>query len=107
MYNAKIAEIFEEIASMLAIDDVDRKFEVLAYRKAAQTIGGLQEDVGDIYKKGGVEGLMELPGIGKSTAGAIKEYIDTGKMSKYDDLKKKYPIDFNALTKIQGVGAKR
>lgn len=107
MYNAKIAEIFEEIASMLALDEVDRKFEVLAYRKAAQTIEGLQQDVGDIYQKQGVEGLMELPGIGKSTAASIKEYIETGKMQKYNDLKKKYPIDFATLTKIQGVGAKR
>ncbi len=107
MYNAKIAQIFEEIANMLSLDEKDRKFEVLAYRKAAQTIGDLQDDVENIYKKAGVEGLMELPGIGKSTAAAIKEYIDTGKMAKYEDLKKKYPIDFNTLTKIQGFGPKR
>lgn len=107
MYNSKIAQIFEEIASMISLDAADRKFEVLAYRKAAQTIAGLQQDVGDIYKKEGLEGLMELPGIGKSTAGAIEEYIKTGKMEKFEKLKKQYPIDFSALTKIQGVGAKR
>ncbi len=107
MYNSKIAQIFEEIASMISLDKADRKFEVLAYRKAAQTISGLQQDVGDIYKKDGLEGLMELPGIGRSTAGAIEEYIKTGKMEKFEKLKKQYPVDFSALTKIQGVGAKR
>lgn len=105
MYNQKIAALFYEIADMLALDtEVDRKFEVLAYRKAAQTVESLQEDVADLYKKEGVEGLKELPGIGKSTAGAIKEYIETGRMAKYDDLKKRYPIDFVNLTKIQGIG---
>ncbi len=107
MYNQKISIIFSEIADMLALDTkADRKFEVLAYRKAAQTIESLQEDVADLYKRTGLEGLMELPGIGKSTAGAIKEYMETGKMAKYDDLKKRYPIDFTNLTKIQGIGAK-
>ncbi|MDE1860952.1 MAG: DNA polymerase/3'-5' exonuclease PolX [Candidatus Micrarchaeota archaeon] len=107
MYNTKIAEIFEEIANMLALDEVERRFEVLAYRKAALTISSLQEDVGEIYKKKGVEGLMELPGIGKGIAGSIKEYIETGKIKKYEELKKQYPIDFTNLTKIQGMGAKR
>ncbi len=107
MYNQRIAVLFYEIADMLTLDkNADRKFEVLAYRKAAQTIESLQEDVADLYKKGGLAELMELPGIGKSTAGAIEEFIKTGKMAKYDDLKKRYPIDFTNLTKIQGIGAK-
>ena len=107
MLNQKIAELFEEIADMLVLDPKDRKFEVLAYRKAAQTVEGLQEDVADIYRRGGLKALQELPGIGKSTSEHIKEYIETGKIPKYDELKKQYPIDFNTLTKIQGVGAKR
>ncbi len=108
MYNSQIAEIFEEIADMLELDkEKDRKFEILAYRKAAVTIGTLQEDVGDIYRKRGLAGLQELPGIGKSTSEHIKEYIETGRLKKYDELKKKYPIDFARLTNIQGLGAKR
>ena len=107
MYNSQISELLNEIADMLSLDEKDRRFEVLAYRKAALTIGGLQEDVADIYKKGGVEALMELPGVGKGIAGSIKEYIETGRMEKFDDLKKKYPVDFKSLTKIQGMGAKK
>ncbi|MDE1823428.1 MAG: DNA polymerase III, partial [Candidatus Micrarchaeota archaeon] len=105
--NSKIAEIFEEIADMLELDEVDRKFEVLAYRKAAQTIEGLQEPVEDVYARGGLEALQELPGIGKSTSSHIEEYIKTGRIKKYDELKKKFPVDFNTLTKIPGLGAKK
>ena len=50
---------------------------------------------------------MRLPGIGKGIAGAIKEYMETGRMRKYEDLKKRYPIDFNGITKVPGIGAKK
>ncbi|MGA3020352.1 MAG: DNA polymerase/3'-5' exonuclease PolX [Candidatus Micrarchaeales archaeon] len=107
MYNTKIAELLSEIADMLELEGEERKFEVLAYRKASITIGSLQEDIGEIYKKKGIEGLMELPGVGKGIAGRIKEYVETGKILKYDELKKKYPIDFANLTRIQGMGSKK
>ncbi|MDE1762522.1 MAG: DNA polymerase/3'-5' exonuclease PolX [Candidatus Micrarchaeota archaeon] len=107
MSNKKLAEIFEEIADMLDLGEKDLFFEVRAYRKIAQTLETMQEDVEGIYRKGGVKAIDDLPGIGKSTAELIEEYIKTGKMKKYVVLKKKYPIDFNALTKIQGMGARK
>ncbi|MCL4365344.1 MAG: DNA polymerase/3'-5' exonuclease PolX [Candidatus Marsarchaeota archaeon] len=108
MYNSQVAGLFDEIADMLSLDErKDRKFEVLAYRKAAMTISSLQEDVGDIYRKKGMYGLMELPGVGKGISGAIREFIETGRMRKYEDLKKRYPIDFKNLTRIRGLGSKR
>lgn len=107
MYNTKIAEIFEEIANMIELEDEKRIFEVRAYRKAAMTIGAMQEDIEEIYRKRGIEGLTELPGIGKGLAEKIKEYIETGKISKFEEYKKKYPIDFTTLTRIQGVGPKK
>jgi DNA polymerase (family 10) len=107
MLNTKIAELFDEIADMLELEGERRKFETLAYRKAALTIGTLQEDVGEIYRKQGADGLMKLPGIGKTIAERIREYVETGRMSKYEELKKKYPVDFAGLTKIQGLGSKK
>lgn len=100
--------MLNEIASMLSIEETPSStFEVRAYQKAALTVGTLQEAIEDIYKRGGIKALMELPGIGKGIAGSIEEYIKTGRMSKYDMLKKKYPIDMKALTSIEGLGAKK
>ena len=108
MENKAIADLFEEIADMLSVDDAPTaRFEVRAYQKAALTIGTLQEPIEDIYRKEGVEGLMKLPGIGKGLAGHIEEYLKTGKIRKYVDLKKKYPIDMKQLTGIEGIGAKK
>ncbi|MGI0100393.1 MAG: DNA polymerase/3'-5' exonuclease PolX [Candidatus Micrarchaeaceae archaeon] len=108
MDNRVIADMLEEIASMLSIDETaNSRFEVRAYQKASLTIGTLQEAVEDIYRKDGTAGLMKLPGIGKGIAGSVEEYIKTGRMSKYDGLKKRYPIDMKALTSIEGIGAKK
>ena len=108
MDNKKIAEMFEEIADMLELDEEkDRHFEVRAYRKAALTVDTLQEDIRELYEKRGEEGLLELPGIGKGIAGSIIEFLEKGRMSKYDDFKKRYPVDFKGLSNIQGLGAKR
>ncbi|MDE1871322.1 MAG: DNA polymerase/3'-5' exonuclease PolX [Candidatus Micrarchaeota archaeon] len=108
MENRVIADMLDEIASMLSIEETQSsRFEVRAYRKAALTVGTLQEQVEDIYRKEGTKGLMELPGIGKGIAGSIEEYIKTGHMKKYEMLKRKYPIDMKGLTNIEGLGAKR
>lgn len=108
MDNKKIAEMLEEIAEMLELDEEkDRHFEVRAYRKAALTIGSMQEDIRDLYKRKGERGLLELPGIGKGIAGSVIEFLENGRMSKYDNFKKRYPLDFKDLSNIQGLGAKR
>lgn len=108
MENKRLAELFDEIADMLTIKETaSSKFEVRAYRKAALTISSLQEPIEDVYEKGGVAALMELPGVGKGIAGKIEEYLKTGRIRKYAELKKTYPIDFTQLTQLEGMGAKR
>lgn len=107
MENKKIAELFEEMADMLELEGDKRVFEAKAYRKAAQAIDTLQEDVAEILRKRGTEGLMEIPGIGKGLAERIREYVETGKIKMYLELKKKYPVDLATLTRIQGLGPKR
>jgi DNA polymerase (family 10) len=107
MINKRIAEMFNEIALMLQVKNENGfKFEIRAYQRGALTIDSLQQDVGEIYAKQGLNGLMDLPGIGEGLAKKIEEFAKTGSMRKYDELKKEYPIDFKALTSIEGVGPK-
>ena len=108
MENRSIAGILNVIAQLLSLSDKPTaRFEVRAYQKAALTIETLQEPIEDIYKKGGTKALLELPGVGKSIAGHIEEYVKTGKIKKYEELKKRYPLDMEALTTISGMGAKK
>ena len=92
MNNQRIAEIFNEIADMLELSKDSNIFEIRAYKKAALTIESLSEDVSEIIEKDGIEGLTELNGIGKALAEKINEFIKTGKIKKYEELKKKYPL---------------
>ncbi len=106
--NKEIADIFTEMAQILEIEDEPNAiFKIRAYQKGALTISTLQEDVEDVYEKRGLKGLMEFPGIGPALAEKIVEYLKTGKIRKYEEMKKEYPIDFRNLTRISGLGPKK
>lgn len=47
-----------------------------AYRRAGWALEGLDENVADIYKAKGLDGLLEIEGIGKSLGQKLAEYLD-------------------------------
>lgn len=102
--NRDIAKILFEISEYLAMAEVP--FKPRAYEKAAQAIFDLEESVEDMYKQKGLKGLEAIPGVGKSIAEKIEEYVKTGRVKYYEELKKKMPVDVEGLTKIEGVGPK-
>ena len=104
MLNQKIAKIFGEMAEYYAMKD-DR-FRPRAYERAARLIESMEEDVEDIYKKGGLKGLMEIQGIGQGLADHIEEYIKTGKIKIFEKLKKEAPLDLVSFSAVEGVGPK-
>ena len=82
-------------------------FKPQAYEKAGMNIEALERDVADIYKSEGMSGLEGIPGIGKNMADKIAEYIKTGKIKEYQQLKKKLPVDLSELMRVGGLGPKR
>jgi len=90
MKNKEIGKILYEIAEMLEINSVP--FKPKAYRKAAQSIENFKEDVGSIYKKGGLKALKRISGIGESIAKKIEEYLKKKKIKYYQELKEKTAI---------------
>ena len=88
--NKKLIKILAEIENMLEINSIP--FKPSAYRKARKSIENLKEDVSVIYKKEGLKGLMKIPGVGKSIAKKIEEYIKKGKIKYYEELKEKTKI---------------
>jgi len=104
MINAKIAQIFYQMAEYLTMKDV--AFKPQAYERAARLIESMEEDLDDIYKKGGIKALMAIGGIGQGLAEKIEEFSKTGKIKEYEKLKKQCPVDLEALTAIEGIGPK-
>lgn len=81
-------------------------FKPQAYEKAADVIDELTDAVDLIYKKGGVKALEAIPGVGVSMAEKIEEFIRTGRVKYFEDLKKKWPIDIEEFMDIEGIGPK-
>jgi putative hydrolase len=84
--NELAASIFSDCAEILRQQKAN-PFRVNAYIRAARTLRSLDTDVCDILDEGGVEGLMQLPGIGKGLAAAIDEIARTGQLSQFDRLR--------------------
>lgn len=93
-----------EIGEYLEMQNIP--FKPRAYVKAAQVISGLEEEIGEIYGKGGLGALEEIPGVGVSIAEKIEELLKTGRCRYYEDLKKKTPVDLSELSAIEGLGPK-
>ncbi|OIP75365.1 MAG: DNA polymerase III, partial [Parcubacteria group bacterium CG2_30_36_21] len=104
MKNQDIAKIFHEIADYLEMEGV--QFKPYAYQKAAFSLENLEKDIEEVYKKGREKAIEEIPGVGKSIAQKIIEYLKTGKIKYYLDYKKKYPVNIEELTSVEGLGPK-
>ena len=73
MTNREIAEIFSSIGDIMDILGENR-FKVLAYRRAAENIMSLGQDLRSFWRAGT---LQEIPGIGQAIAEKIDELLTT------------------------------
>ncbi|MDP4261390.1 MAG: DNA polymerase/3'-5' exonuclease PolX [Bacteroidota bacterium] len=99
--NKKLGKIFSDMSHIYQYKNGKEKFRALAYEKVSKVIGDLQDDI-TVYAKN--KQLEEIPGVGESIADKINEYIRTGKISKYESLKKTVPVDLLELMNITGFG---
>ncbi len=102
MKNKEVAELLFNIADIL--DMLGVAFKPRAYRKAARAIENLGEDIEVYFRSNRLE---EIPGVGKSIAEKISEFLETGKSSYYEELKKKVPEGVAAMVEIPGMGPKK
>ncbi|MEA3344218.1 MAG: helix-hairpin-helix domain-containing protein, partial [Patescibacteria group bacterium] len=105
MTNQELARIFYEIGSYLQANEI--AFKPYAYKKASYALKGLEEDIRDVYKREGVKGLEKISGVGKNIAEKIEEYLKTGKIKYYQDIKKKLPLNLGEIIKVEGLGVKK
>jgi DNA polymerase (family X) len=115
--NLEVAKILREIAYILETGitekgNEDQKtklgliFKIRSYRRAADVIENLYPEIDELYKTEKLNGLLKLPSIGKAIALKLEEYITTGKLSYYEDLKKEIPINVSEFMNLEGIGPK-
>ncbi len=84
--NREISERLHEVADLLSAQGAS-PFRVGAYRRAADTIAALDEDVRELVLRSGAGGLLALPGIDRALAGAILELARTGRLGMLERLR--------------------
>ncbi|KAA9035660.1 DNA polymerase/3'-5' exonuclease PolX [Ginsengibacter hankyongi] len=99
--NKELGKIFSDMSHIYQYKNGKQRFRAIAYEKASRVINDLQDDITTFTKKGQLE---EIPGVGSSIAEKINEYVKTGKIKKFESLKKTVPIDMLELMNISGFG---
>jgi len=84
--NQKISVKLNEMADILEQQSAN-PFRIRAYRRAADTLSTLEDDIGQMLERKGQEGLIALPNIGKGIAASIAEMAATGRWAQLDRLR--------------------
>ncbi|MDH3641767.1 MAG: helix-hairpin-helix domain-containing protein [Gammaproteobacteria bacterium] len=102
--NHQVAQTLREMAGLLEEQDAN-PFRINAYRRAAETVDGLGEDIDLLYRRVGREGLQALPFIGQGIATAVESLLQTGHFPQMERLRGH--VDPEALfDSIPGIGPK-
>ena len=82
MAEKSVPQILEEIGALLEIKG-ENPFKSRAYYNAAKTLSAI-DDLDEVIKE---KKLKEIKGIGEAIAGKIEEYVETGRMTYFEELK--------------------
>jgi DNA polymerase (family 10) len=106
--NSDVAKAMRDLGFLTEIieEDPNVQFRARAYYRAADTIASLQENLTDIYGRDGVNGLLEIPSVGKAIASKIEEYLKRSRIQHLEELRAKVPINIDELYGIEGIGPK-
>ncbi|TWI79283.1 DNA polymerase (family 10) [Lacibacter cauensis] len=100
-HNLQLAAIFHSMADCYNYLGKEERFRALAYENAAKMLYNMPEDVA-VYNN--IAKLDELQGVGESIAEKILEFLQTGTIKTYEQLKKKVPFALLELMNITGFG---
>jgi DNA polymerase (family X) len=98
-HNQQVATIFRSIAERLATQRAN-PYRVRAYRKAADTIEALEENIADIAAR---QALEDIEGVGRDLADKIEEFLRTGTIQTYEALRTPLPEAVKAWTQLPGL----
>jgi DNA polymerase (family 10) len=101
MDNSAIGRILQEIADLLEIKG-ENPFKIRAYRNASDIAGNHPHELATLD----VNGLREIPGIGKDLAARIREIAETGDTPYHQELLAEFPSTILDVLHLQGIGPK-
>jgi DNA polymerase (family 10) len=100
--NDEIAALLGEYAELISITGGDA-FKARVYSRAARAIRGYSADVSQL----GPAELRQIPGVGKSIADKVAEYLNTGSIRVVEELRAGIPAGVREMTAIPALGPSR
>lgn len=99
--NGTLARIFHEMAGMYRLAGEKDRFRAIAYENASRIIRNLPDEISHYSID---HHLKKISGIGESIEERIFEFLETGKIRKYEELKEVVPYELIGLIDISGFG---
>ena len=101
--NEDLIALFGELALLTKLEEGSpQAFRVRAYEAAALALESLGRNAVEMSH----DELVAVKGIGDSIATRIREYAQTGRIARLEELRSHYPPAFLELTRIPGLGPK-
>jgi len=100
--NQEIADVLERVAALLEAQDAN-PYRVNAYRKAARLVERSDRSLAQVAVAVEGEKLEDLPDIGKSIGGAIREFVHTGRLALLERLEGELSPE-DLFTTVPGIG---
>ena len=97
--NEELARLFSEMAELLVLTG-ETGFRVRAYDRGARALSGHGADLSKLSE----QELAAIPGVGKAIAAKVREYLDTGRVAKLEELRAQVPPGLRALVRVPGLG---
>jgi DNA polymerase (family 10) len=100
--NDRVEQVLQEYADLLSIVG-DDPFKPRAYEKAARAVGGYADDISTLD----AQAVLAIPGVGKSIAAKVTEFLLAGTFEELEALRAQVPDGVRAMTAIPGFGPKK
>jgi DNA polymerase (family 10) len=97
--NQRLAALFRSMADLLSAQRAN-PYRVRAYRRAADTLLALEEDVAVVAQR---QELEEIDGIGADLSEKIEEFLETGTIRAYEELKTPLPAEVKNWATLPGL----
>jgi DNA polymerase (family X) len=98
-HNQQLAALFRSIAELLAAQRAN-PYRIRAYRRGADALLALDEDVADVAQR---QALEEIDGIGSELSGKIEEFLRTGKILTLETLRMPLPEQVKSWVRLPGL----
>ena len=100
--NNELSDLFKTFAAIMEIKG-ESPFKAIAFSKVGRILGDMTFDIRKLCEQGK---LGEVEGLGASSCKIIKEYVETGRSTDFEEVAASVPAGLLPLLDIPGLGPK-